>query len=225
MSARPLGLDRDLIALRVAHALRDMGARTVNLGIGLPTLVSNFIPDVADVILQAENGILNYGPAPDEGQEDLDVRNAGGYFTTVLPGASFFDSAASFAMIRGGHVDATVLGGLQVSEQGDLANWMRPSRGIGTIGGAMDLVAGSKMVIVAMEHVTREGERKIVRECTYPLTGKRCVKLIVTDLAVIEVGPHGLVLKETAPGVSAAEIQDLTDAPLAIDAGLKEISF
>jgi 3-oxoacid CoA-transferase B subunit len=220
-----MALDRELIALRVARALRESGARVVNLGIGIPTLVSNFIPQFADVILQSENGALNYGPLAEPGAEDLDIRNAGGQFVTLLPGASFFDSAAAFAMIRGGHLDATVLGGLQVSEEGDLANWMRPERGIGSMGGALDLVTGAKQVIVAMEHTTRHGHPKIVRRCTYPLTGRRCVSLVVTDLAVIEVTPGGLVLREVAPGHSVEEVQARTDARLQVPPDVAEITF
>lgn len=218
-------LDRALIALRVARALRESGARYVNLGIGIPTLVSNFIPEFADVVLHSENGALNYGPLAELGAEDLDIRNAGGQFVTLLPGASFFDSATAFAMIRGGHLDATVLGGLQVSEEGDLANWMRPERGIGSIGGAMDLVTGAKQVIVAMEHTTRHGHPKIVRQCTYPLTGRRCVSLVVTDLAVIAVTPDGLLLREVAPGHSVEEVQARTAAPLRIAPDVSEITF
>ncbi len=220
-----MALDRELIALRVARALRESGARYVNLGIGIPTLVSNFIPDFADVILQSENGMLNYGPLAEPGEEDLDLRNAGGQFVTLLPGASFFDSAASFALIRGGRLDATVLGGLQVSEAGDLANWMRPDRGIGSMGGAMDLVTGAKQVIVAMEHTTRQGHPKIVRNCSYPLTGRRCVSLIVTDLAVVEVTPTGLLLREVAPGHSVEDIQARTEPRLLVAEDVGEITF
>ncbi|MFN8534539.1 MAG: 3-oxoacid CoA-transferase subunit B [Dehalococcoidia bacterium] len=220
-----MALDRELIALRVARALRESGARYVNLGIGIPTLVSNFIPDFADVILQSENGMLNYGPLAEPGEEDLDLRNAGGQFVTLLPGASIFDSAASFALIRGGRLDATVLGGLQVSEAGDLANWMRPDRGIGSMGGAMDLVTGAKQVIVAMEHTTRQGHPKIVRNCSYPLTGRRCVSLIVTDLAVVEVTPTGLLLREVAPGHSVEDIQARTEPRLLVAEDVGEITF
>lgn len=223
--AVPAGIDREMIALKIAKSLAESGARYVNLGIGLPTLVSNFIPTVADLILESENGMLNYGPLAGAGEEDLDLRNAGGNLVTILPGASFFSSVDSFAMIRGGHLDAAVLGGYQVSERGDLANWMRPGRGIGSIGGAMDLVIGAKEVIVAMEHTTREGEPKIVRECSYPLTGKRCVNRIVTNLAIIDVTPDGLVLREFAPGLDPVDVQAATEAALRIAEDIKEMDF
>jgi 3-oxoacid CoA-transferase B subunit len=205
------GLTRELIALRVARELKD--GMSVNLGIGLPTLVSNFLPTGAEILLQSENGILGYGPIA-EVEYDQDQINAGGQPITLVPGASFFDSAASFAMIRGGHVDVAVLGGLQVSEQGDLANWFVPERGGGSIGGAMDLATGAPRLIVAMEHTTRDGAPRIVRTCTYPLTAQRCVDLIVTNLAVIEVTPAGLVLKELAPGVDEAEVRANTEPDL-----------
>jgi 3-oxoacid CoA-transferase subunit B len=207
------GLTRELIALRVARELRD--GMVVNLGIGLPTLVANFLPAGADIILHAENGILGYGSIiTDESDFDQDQINAGGQPVSLNSGASFFDSATSFAMIRGGHVDVTVLGGLQVSANGDLANWALPGRGGGAIGGAMDLAAGARRVIVAMEHTTRDGEPRILRECTYPLTARACVDLIVTNLAVIEVTARGLVLREVAPGVGAEEVVAATAAPL-----------
>lgn len=203
------GLTRELIALRVARELRD--GMVVNLGIGLPTLVANFLPQDADIILHAENGILGYGGiVTDEADFDQDLINAGGQPVTLNPGASFVDSATSFAMIRGGHVDVTVLGGLQVSAKGDLANWAVAGRVGGAIGGAMDLAAGAKRVIVAMEHTTREGEPRILEACTYPLTAQRCVDLIVTNLAVIEVTGDGLALRELAPGVEADEVQAAT---------------
>jgi 3-oxoacid CoA-transferase subunit B len=190
----------------------------VNLGIGVPTLVGNFLPPDADILLHAENGILGYGGIDsDESRFDQDQINAGGQPVTLNPGAAFFDSATSFAMIRGGHVDVTVLGGLQVSATGDLANWALPGRPGGAIGGAMDLAAGAKRVIVAMEHTTRDGEPRILEECTYPLTAKACVDLIVTNLAVIEVTPRGLVLKEIAPGVTLADVQGATAARLDMD--------
>ena len=199
--------------MRVAKELRD--GMAVNLGIGLPTLVANFLPDDATIMLHAENGILGYGGInPNDGEWDTDLINAGGQPVTLIPGAAFFDSATSFAMVRGGHLDVTVLGGLQVSAKGDLANWALPGRGGGGIGGGMDLAAGAKHVIVAMEHVTREGEPRILRECTYPLTARECVNLIVTNLAVIEVTARGLVLLETAPGVTVEEVVSLTAAPL-----------
>jgi len=210
------GLTRELIALRVARELRD--GMVVNLGIGLPTLVANFLPRDAVVTLHAENGILGYGEIiTNEANFDQDLINAGGQPVTLNPGATFFNSAASFAMIRGGHVDLTVLGGLQVSARGDLANWAVAARGGGAIGGAMDLAAGAKRVIVAMEHTTRGGEPRILEQCTYPLTARSCVDLIVTNLAVIEVTPAGLVLTELAPGVTLDEVRAATAANLNAD--------
>jgi 3-oxoacid CoA-transferase subunit B len=212
----PAGLTRELIALRVARELRD--GMVVNLGIGLPTLVGNFLPEGADIILHAENGILGYtGIDSDESRWDQDQINAGGQPVSLIYGASFFDSATSFAMVRGGHVDVSVLGGLQVSATGDLANWALPGRPGGAIGGAMDLAAGARRLIIAMEHTTREGEPRILEQCTYPLTARACVDLIVTNLAVIEVTFQGLVLKETAPGVSVDDVVSLTGAKLRTD--------
>lgn len=216
------GLTRELIALRVAKELRD--GFYVNLGIGLPTLVSNFIPPGMTVILQSENGMLGYGRIAEEQEIDPDLINAGGQYVTLAPGACFFHSADSFAMIRGGHVDLTVLGGLQVSEKGDLANWMVPQRGVGSIGGAMDLVYGAKRVIIAMEH-TAHGQPRIVRRCTYPLTGQGVVNTIVTNLAVIEVTPKGLVLQDVAPGVTPEQVQALTDPRLIISPSLREMEL
>jgi len=207
------GLTRELIALRVARELKD--GMVVNLGIGLPTLVANFLPSGADITLHAENGILRYGAIVGDAEPfDQDLINAGGQPVTLTPGAAFFDSATSFAMIRGAHVDVTVLGGLQVSAGGDLANWAVPGRGGGAIGGAMDLAAGARRVIVAMEHTTRDGEPRILEECTYPLTAQACVDLVVTNLAVIEVTEAGLVLREVAPGVSVDEVMAATAARL-----------
>jgi 3-oxoacid CoA-transferase subunit B len=197
--------------MRVARELRD--GQVVNLGIGLPTLVPNFLPPDVHVWFQAENGILGYGAILEE-DFDQDSINAGGQPVAILPGASFFGSDASFAMIRGGHVDVAVLGGLQVSARGDLANWFVPDRGGGSIGGAMDLAVGARRLIVAMEHTTRDGEPRVLPECTYPLTAERCVSLVVTDLAVIEVTPAGLALREVAPGVSVADVTARTAAPL-----------
>ncbi len=205
------GLTRELIALRVAREIED--GMTVNLGIGLPTLVSSFIPDDCTAVLQAEGGILGYG-AILEDDFDPDLINAGGQPVEILPGASFFDSAASFAMIRGGHIDIAVLGGLQVSERGDLANWFVPERGGGSVGGAMDLAVGARRLIIAMAHTTRDGAPRIVRECDYPLTAPACVDTIVTDLAVIEVTADGLLLRELAPGVTAEDVQHHTEPPL-----------
>ncbi len=216
-------LDREVLAMRVAKELPD-GA-FVNLGIGIPTLVSNYIPEGQVVYYHSESGVLNCGPLADEGEEDIDLINAGGQFLKAVPGMSFFSSAEAFAMIRGGHIDVTVLGALQVSENGDLANWMLPERGVGNIGGAMDLAAGAKKVIVAMEHTDRNGASKIVSNSTYPPTGRGCVSLIVTDIAVIEVTESGLVLKEVAPGWTAEEVQELTEARLAFEPDLKEIEL
>jgi 3-oxoacid CoA-transferase subunit B len=217
-----VALTRELIALRVARELKD--GMAVNLGIGLPTLVANFLPEGVQIMLQAENGILGYGAIKEEGF-DPDYINAGGQPVEILPGASFFDTAQSFAMIRGGHLDAAVLGGLQVSERGDLANWLVPSRGGGSIGGAMDLATGARRLIIAMEHCTPKGETKIVERCTYPLTAERAVDLIVTDLAVISVEPDGLLLRELAPGVSVAEVCDRTAAPLRLAPDLREMEL
>ena len=213
-------LGREVIAMRVAKELPD-GAY-VNLGIGIPTLVSSFVPEGKVVFYHSESGILNCGPLAEEGEEDIDLINAGGQFLQPVPGMSFFSSSEAFAMIRGGHVDVTVLGSHQVSAKGDLANWMLPQRGVGNVGGAMDLAAGAKNVIVAMEHTDRDNRPKIVAECTFPITGRGCVRLIVTDLAVIECTNEGLVLKEVAPGWTPDEVQELTAAKLIISPGLKE---
>ena len=216
-------LDREIIAMRVAKELPD-GAN-VNLGIGIPTLVSSFVPEDRTVVYHSESGVLNYGPLAEEGNEDIDLINAGGQFLEVVPGMSFFNSADAFAMIRGGHIDVTVLGALQVSESGDLANWMLPERGVGNIGGAMDLAMGAKRVIVAMEHTDRDNRPKIVRECSYPPTGTGCVSLIVTDIGVIEVTDKGLVLREVAPGWTAEDVQGLTEPRLIMAPDLKEMEL
>jgi 3-oxoacid CoA-transferase subunit B len=213
-------LGREVIAMRVAKELPD-GAY-VNLGIGIPTLVSSFVPEGKVVFYHSESGILNCGPLAEEGEQNIDLINAGGQFLQAVPGMSFFSSAEAFAMIRGGHVDVTVLGSHQVSAKGDLANWMLPQRGVGNVGGAMDLAAGAKNVIVAMEHTDRDNRPKIVEECTFPVTGRGCVRLIVTDLAVIECTNEGLVLKEVAPGWTPDEVQKLTAAKLIFSPGLKE---
>jgi 3-oxoacid CoA-transferase subunit B len=220
---RSAGLTRELIALRVAKELRD--GMYVNLGIGLPTLAANFIPGGMTVFFHAENGILGYGGIAPDDSFDSDLINAGGQPVELIPGAAFFDSAQSFAMVRGGHLDLTVLGGLQVSERGDLANWAIPGRGGGAIGGAMDLAAGARRVVVAMEHQTRDGEPRILRRCTYPLTAEACVDLVITDLAVIEVTGDGLVLREVAPGITAAAVVAATEAPLTIAPDLKTMEL
>jgi 3-oxoacid CoA-transferase B subunit len=206
--------------MRVAKELPDGGY--VNLGIGIPTLVSSFVPEGSVVFYHSESGVLNCGPLADEGEEDIDLINAGGQFLKPVPGMAFFSSVEGFAMIRGGHVDVTVLGAHQVSAKGDLANWMLPERGVGNIGGAMDLAAGAQKVIVAMEHTDRQDHPKIVEDCTYPITGKVCVSLIITDLAVIRVTKEGLVLEEVAPGWTPEEVQELTGARLTLAPDLKE---
>ena len=216
-------LDREVIAMRVANELAD--GDYVNLGIGIPTLVSQFVPQGRTVIYHSESGVLNYGPLAAEGEADVDLINAGGQFLLPVPGMAFFNAAEAFAMIRGGYIDISVLGAFQVSERGDLANWMLPTRSVGNIGGAMDLAAGAKRMIVAMEHTDAHSRPKVVRRCSFPLTGRGCVSLIVTDAAVIEVTPSGLLLKEVAPGWTADDVQEITEPTLRIDAGLREIAL
>lgn len=216
-----MALDKNGIAKRIAQELRD--GFYVNLGIGIPTLVANFIPAGMEVILQSENGLLGIGPFPAAGEADPDLINAGKQTVTAIPGAAFFDSASSFAMIRGGHIDLTVLGAFEVSEKGDIASWKVPGKLIKGMGGAMDLVAAAKNIIVAMQHTDRDGNSKLLKKCTLPLTGVNCVKRIVTDLAVIDVTERGFRLVERAPGVSVGEITKATEGTLIVEGETPEM--
>ncbi len=215
------GLSPELMALRASRLIAP--GEYVNLGIGLPTLISDFVSP--EVVLHAENGVLGYGPLAPEGEEDIDLYNASSQLVTLTAGASFFHSADAFAMARGGHVGTVVLGGFQVAENGDLANWKTPGMGAGAVGGAMDLAAGARTLIVVMFHTTKDGEPKLVRRCTYPLTARRCVSWVVTNLALIRIDPEGFLLKELAPGVTADEVRALTAAPLRVAEDLREMEF
>ncbi len=218
-----MALTKEQIAQRIAKELKD--GYYVNLGIGIPTLVANYIPEGVNVVLQSENGLLGMGPFPLEGDEDADMINAGKQTITTLPGSAFFDSAMSFGMIRAGKVDLTVLGAMEVSDQGDIANWKIPGKMVKGMGGAMDLVASAQNIIVAMMHTNPKGASKLLPACTLPLTGVKCIKKIVTDIAVLEVTPQGFMLLERAPGVSVEEIKEKTTGRLIVNGEIPEIQF
>tara|TARA_Y100001936_G_scaffold253584_1_gene319153 strand:+ start:792 stop:1448 length:657 start_codon:yes stop_codon:yes gene_type:complete len=218
-----MALTKQQIAQRIAKELKD--GYYVNLGIGIPTLVANYVPEGIEIMLQSENGLLGMGEFPDEENVDADLINAGKQTVTAIKGAAFFDSATSFSMIRGGHVDLTVLGAFEIDENGNIASWMIPGKLVKGMGGAMDLVAGAENIIVAMTHANKHGESKILKECALPLTGINCVKTVVTDLAVMELKDGAFYLKERAPGVSVEEIQQKTQAKLIVEGDVPEISF
>ncbi len=218
-----MALNKEQIAQRIAQEVKD--GYYVNLGIGIPTLVANFVRDDINVEFQSENGVLGMGPFPFEGEEDPDLINAGKQTITTLPGASFFDSALSFSMIRGQHVDLTILGAMEVDENGDIANWKIPGKMVKGMGGAMDLVASAENIIVAMMHTNRAGESKLLKKCSLPLTGVKCVKKVVTDLAVLEITDKGFKLLERAPGVSVEDIQMATEGTLLIEGSIPEMKF
>ncbi|PQJ75273.1 MULTISPECIES: CoA transferase subunit B [Polaribacter] len=218
-----MALDKNLIAKRIAKEVKN--GYYVNLGIGIPTLVANYVREDIEVEFQSENGVLGMGPFPFDGEEDADIINAGKQTITTLPGASFFDSATSFSMIRGKHVHLTILGAMEVSQNGDIANWKIPGKMVKGMGGAMDLVASAENIIVAMMHTNKEGESKILKQCTLPLTGVGCVKKVVTNLAVLEVKNNAFYLLERAPGVSVEEIQNATEGTLIVEGEIPEMSF
>ena len=216
-------LDRQTMALRVAKEFQD--GDYVNLGIGIPVLASNYVPAGREVVFHSENGVLGFGEVHTAGEGDPDFVNAGGQPVSIIPGTCFFSHDESFSLVRGGHLDISVMGGLQVSEKGDLANWLVPERQIGTIGGAMDLAVGAKRLIIAMNHVTKDNQPRIVKKCSYELTAVECVKLVVTDIAVIEVTKKGMVLKEVAPTWTPEEVQELTEPRLIVAPDCREIEL